>query len=57
MTPLQKRRHSTARQGKRRASIKLTLPHVTVCTNCHQLTRAHIACAHCGFYKGAKVTK
>jgi large subunit ribosomal protein L32 len=57
MTPLQKRRHSTMRQGKRRASIRLSLPTLVECPNCHKATRSHQACAYCGFYKGLKATK
>jgi large subunit ribosomal protein L32 len=55
MTPLTKRRHSTMRQGRRRRTIRLTLPTLVECTNCHQPTRPHRACAHCGFYNGKKV--
>jgi len=57
MTPLQKRRHSTMRQGKRRASINLKLPTLIECPNCHKATRSHMACAYCGFYKGLKATR
>lgn len=57
MTPLPKKRHSTRRQGIRRATHKLTLPHLISCPNCHQPTLAHRACTHCGFYKGRRVTK
>jgi len=56
MTPLTKRRHSTMRQGKRRATHKLILPTLIDCPNCHQPTRPHSACSHCGFYKGRKIT-
>lgn len=55
MTPLTKRRHSTGRQGRRRATHKMILPNLVACTNCHQPTRTHRMCAHCGFYKGKKV--
>lgn len=47
MTPLPKRRWSTRRQGKRRASIKLTLPKLVKCKNCGQLKKAHTRCANC----------
>jgi large subunit ribosomal protein L32 len=57
MTPLQKRRHSTMRQGKRRASINLSLPKLIECANCHKPTPQHQACQYCGFYKGRKVSK
>ncbi len=57
MTPLTKRRWSTLRQGRRRATIKLPLPQLIACPQCHQPTFPHRACQHCGFYKGRKVTK
>lgn len=57
MTPLTKRRWSTLRQGRRRATINLSLPKLIECTNCHKPTFPHRACAFCGFYKGSKVTK
>jgi len=47
MTPLTKRRWSTRRQGKRRASIKLTLPKLVKCTNCSQLKKSHTVCTNC----------
>ncbi|MGE5041601.1 MAG: 50S ribosomal protein L32 [Candidatus Levyibacteriota bacterium] len=50
-----KRRHSTQRKGKRRASIKFEVPTVVLCKNCGTPTSPHIVCAACGYYKGAKV--
>ncbi|PIT89387.1 MAG: 50S ribosomal protein L32 [Candidatus Levybacteria bacterium CG10_big_fil_rev_8_21_14_0_10_36_7] len=50
-----KRRHSRERKGKRRASIKMTLPVVSFCKNCGTPIEAHTACKACGFYKGKKV--
>lgn len=55
MTPLPKKRRSTRRQGIRRAAINLPLPQLVACANCHEPTRPHRVCAHCGFYKGKKV--
>ncbi|OGC95783.1 50S ribosomal protein L32 [Candidatus Amesbacteria bacterium RIFCSPHIGHO2_02_FULL_48_21] len=55
MTPLQKRRHSTMRQGKRRATQRIILPSLISCTNCHQPIRSHRVCPYCGFYSGRKV--
>ena len=55
MTPLQKRRQSTRRQGKRRSTQRIVLPQLISCSNCHQPTRPHVTCPHCGFYKGKKV--
>jgi large subunit ribosomal protein L32 len=45
-----KKRHSRARQGKRRASIKLQIPGVNVCPNCKATTYPHTVCKKCGFY-------
>lgn len=56
MTPLQKRRWSTMRQGKRRATQHISLPSLVACSNCHQPTPSHHACRYCGYYKGRKVT-
>lgn len=47
-----KRRHSIARKGKRRASIKLEVTKSIVCKNCQALYISHTICAACGFYKG-----
>jgi large subunit ribosomal protein L32 len=57
MTPLPKRRDSTMRQGKRRATHILKLANLAPCANCKQPTRLHNACSHCGYYRGKKVTK
>lgn len=50
-----KKRHSVARQGKRRAAIKFAKPTIVLCKNCGTPTTPHNACAACGYYKGAKV--
>ncbi len=50
-----KRRHSTQRKGKRRASITLKTSHVISCPNCKAATRPHVVCKNCGYYKGASV--
>lgn len=52
-----KRRHSTERKGKRRASIKLVLTGVIKCPNCGEPTKPHTVCKFCGFYKGTQVVK
>lgn len=52
-----KRRHSIARKGKRRASIKLVSVGVAKCLNCGQMTKPHTVCKFCGFYKGVQVVK
>lgn len=50
-----KKRHSRARQGKRRASIKLSIPKFTTCGNCGNTLQFHTVCPGCGYYKGSKV--
>lgn len=50
-----KKRHSRARQGKRRAAIKLELPTLTFCSNCGAPNQPHIVCKSCGYYKGKQV--
>ncbi|MFZ5535178.1 MAG: 50S ribosomal protein L32 [Patescibacteria group bacterium] len=55
MTPLPKRRHSKRRQGKRDASIRMTLPGIMICANCGKPRLPHRACKYCGFYGGRQV--
>lgn len=43
------------RQGRRRATQRITLPTLVSCPNCHQPTFPYRACRHCRFYKGQKV--
>jgi large subunit ribosomal protein L32 len=50
-----KKRHSRARQGKRRASIKLQIPGFAVCPNCKETIYPHTVCKKCGFYDGKKI--
>ena len=50
-----KRRHSIARKGKRRASIKLTPVRSVLCANCQTPKLSHSICAKCGFYRGTQV--
>ncbi|HVA96288.1 MAG TPA: 50S ribosomal protein L32 [Candidatus Acidoferrales bacterium] len=52
-----KKRHSRARQGKRRASIKMTITRSVVCPNCGAPQIAHRVCDTCGYYKGTQVIK
>ena len=52
MTPLQKRRISTARQGKRRQAISLPKLTLVKCDNCKNLKLPHQVCGNCGTYKG-----
>ena len=50
-----KKRHSRARQGKRRASIKLEAPNFVTCANCKSIMLPHKVCKKCGFYNGRQV--
>lgn len=52
-----KKRHSRARQGKRRASIHLIVANAVICSNCGAPQKAHRVCEACGFYKGKQVIK
>lgn len=52
-----KKRHSRARQGKRRASISLTVTKTVVCPNCGAPQISHRVCETCGFYKGQQIIK
>ena len=50
-----KKRHSRARQGKRRAAIKLSIRNTVLCFNCHNPVLPHTICKKCGYYKGEAV--
>ena len=50
--PLPKRRHSSARQAKRRTHYKLTAPTLGTCPRCSAVKRSHFICAACGYYNG-----
>jgi large subunit ribosomal protein L32 len=52
-----KKRHSRARQGKRRAALSLTLPTTVICGNCGSTALAHTVCASCGYYKGQQIVQ
>ncbi len=52
-----KKRHSRQRQGKRRASIHLSIPKGVTCPNCSVVIIPHQVCGTCGFYKGKEVIK
>jgi len=57
MAPLPKRRHSKARQGKRRGAISWQLLKLVACQNCKSLNPLHTICKNCGFYKGKSFLK
>ena len=52
MAPLPKRRHSTARSGKReKIALSKSLPYTSRCPKCGHSKLPHRACPKCGFYK------
>lgn len=52
-----KRRHSIARKGKRRASIKLATVKSVLCKNCQSPKFSHTICANCGYYNGKDILR
>ncbi len=52
-----KKKHSTQRKGKRRASIKLAVSMAAVCKNCGVTNASHRVCKACGFYNGKQIIK
>ncbi|KPJ70676.1 50S ribosomal protein L32 [Microgenomates bacterium DG_75] len=57
MGALPKRRISTGRKGRRRATRKLKVPKLVPCANCGQPKKPHQACPYCGYYKGREMVK
>jgi len=55
MTPLPKRRWSTRRQGKKRATLKAVSNNAVKCSNCGELKIGHRACNKCGYYRGKQI--
>jgi len=52
MAPLPKRKHSTARQGRRRKLMKAIRPNSSLCSSCGKTVLSHRVCGNCGFYRG-----
>jgi len=52
---LPKRKYGKARQGKRRSHLRLTIPALDVCPQCHSPKLAHRACSTCGYYNNRQV--
>lgn len=50
-----KRKTSKARKRKRRQHYKLSVPGMSVCPQCGEITAPHKACRFCGTYKGQQV--
>ncbi len=50
-----RRKHSHARQGKRRAQWKMKPVQLGECSHCGAAVRPHTICLNCGWYKGRQV--
>ncbi|MEI7474173.1 MAG: 50S ribosomal protein L32 [bacterium] len=50
-----KKRTGRSAQGHRRSKWKATLPTITKCKNCNEMTYSHTVCS-CGFYAGKLVS-
>jgi large subunit ribosomal protein L32 len=48
MGALPKKKHTVARQGCRRATIKLPVQQLVECKSCHEKKLSHHACKSCG---------
>ncbi len=57
MGALPKRKISTRRKGKRRATKNQPVPKLVTCSNCGQQKKSHQVCPSCGYYKGKEVVK
>lgn len=55
MTPLPKRRHSSARQSKRTRALKLSHIKLVECNHCQKLILQHRVCKFCGYYRNSQV--
>ena len=53
--PNPKRRHSCARQAKRRANYKAIAPGLSTCPQCKAPKLPHRVCPSCGYYNGKAV--
>ncbi|MGA2285625.1 MAG: 50S ribosomal protein L32 [Dehalococcoidia bacterium] len=57
MPPLPKRKYPKSRQGKRRSHLRIDMPRLTNCPQCHTPRLPHHACPVCGTYKGREAIK
>ncbi|MDV3426971.1 MAG: 50S ribosomal protein L32 [Bacillota bacterium] len=50
------RRFGKARRDSRKAqTMKLSLPGIIECPQCHEMKLAHRVCKNCGYYNGKEV--
>jgi large subunit ribosomal protein L32 len=57
MTPLPKRRYAKARQRERRGHMKIPVPSMDTCPQCHSVKLSHRVCPVCGNYGGREAIK
>lgn len=56
MGALPKRKVSRVRRDRRRAHyLRLKMPHMVACPQCHTLHLSHHVCLNCGMYNGVQV--
>ncbi len=56
MGALPKRKVSQTRRDRRRAHyLRIRMPHMTPCPQCHTLKLSHRVCPNCGTYNGVQV--
>jgi large subunit ribosomal protein L32 len=55
MGALPKQRTSKGRKGRRRSHLRVQLPQIERCPECHQYKVAHRVCMNCGKYRGRQV--
>jgi large subunit ribosomal protein L32 len=46
---------STRRDSRRAQTMKMSLPGIVECPQCHEMKLAHRVCKNCGCYKGIEV--
>ena len=57
MAPLAKRKYAKSRQRERRGHMKIPMPSMDTCPQCHSSKLAHHACPTCGYYNGREAIK
>jgi large subunit ribosomal protein L32 len=55
MGALPKRKYAKARRGKRQSHLRLKLPNLEACPQCHSPKLCHHVCPTCGSYGGRDV--
>jgi large subunit ribosomal protein L32 len=57
LPPVPKRKYPKSRQGKRRSHLRLDMPRLTECPQCHTPRLPHHPCPVCGTYRGREAIK